>query len=155
VAERHKYYCYMMLTSRVLQANGYNWGKTAQVCLRDAEPKWRDECFQSFGRDASGQARSNVEAAAANCAKAPAEWRSECVFGAARDMVSEDAVPTRAARFCALLDPGSQGRCANGAGTIVGDLGTDASGRNAACATAFEAAGLRTYVADCQAGARR
>src|SRR5262249_40387806 len=51
VAERDKLYCYLMVTSRILQANGYDWRAAAKICAR-VEIGWRATCFQSFGRDA-------------------------------------------------------------------------------------------------------
>ena len=56
IAEKYKLYCYLILTSRVLQANGYDWGKTVATC-RHSDKGWVATCFQSMGRDASGNSR--------------------------------------------------------------------------------------------------
>ena len=52
VAERHKLYCYLMVTSRILEVVGGDWQQTVDWC-RKAEPAWIATCFQSLGRDAS------------------------------------------------------------------------------------------------------
>ena len=58
VKEPHKLYCYLMVTSRILQANGYNWRAAARSATR-VERGWVATCFQSFGRDASGSRQQN------------------------------------------------------------------------------------------------
>ena len=58
VATRHKYYCYLLVTSRILPAVGGSLERTAEVC-RQSEDGWVEECFESFGRDASGIAKQN------------------------------------------------------------------------------------------------
>ncbi len=58
IAERYKLYCYLILTSRVLQANGYDWEQTVATCRR-SDKGWVPTCFQSLGRDASGSSRQD------------------------------------------------------------------------------------------------
>ncbi len=53
VARASKDQCYIMATSRVLQANGYDFRGAAKWCLK-AERRWVGTCFQSLGRDSSG-----------------------------------------------------------------------------------------------------
>lgn len=154
VSDRHKLYCYLMVTSRVLQANGYDWADTARICERDAEPGWRDECFQSFGRDASGQARRQVPTVVKTCSIVADRWLAECVYGAARDMVSEDAGPMRAATFCSQVAARVSTRCAEGVGTILSTLHPDEGSRIAACRTSFTRAGLAGAIGACLRGAR-
>jgi hypothetical protein len=59
VAERHKLYCYLMVTSRILPLMSWDFAKTADWC-RKSERQWVAMCFQSFGRDASGTTRGNI-----------------------------------------------------------------------------------------------
>ena len=56
VAKRHKYYCYDMVTARILPKVDYNWVKAAKWC-RKSEKGWVPICFRSLGRDASGFTR--------------------------------------------------------------------------------------------------
>ena len=56
VAEKYKFYCYDLVTARILPKVHYNWKKTAAWC-RKSEKDWVKVCFQSMGRDASGFTR--------------------------------------------------------------------------------------------------
>ncbi|MGB2952058.1 MAG: cytochrome c [Gaiellaceae bacterium] len=147
VAARDKLYCYLMSTSRILPAVGYNWHKAAAWCRR-AEHGWVATCFQSFGRDASGQSVQNPPAIVAICRIAGTMER-ECIYGAARDLTSNDANGRRAARMCLLSPPGMRPYCFNGIGTILGGFKAEAAGRRAECAQVTP----RRYLSDCYRGA--
>ena len=56
VAEKYKFYCYDLVTARILPKVNYNWKKAAAWC-RKSEKNWVKVCFQSMGRDASGYTR--------------------------------------------------------------------------------------------------
>ena len=127
VAEKHKLYCYLQVTSRLLQTSGYDWKSTAQACAR-VERNWRATCFQSYGRDASGVARLDAAELVRLCNIPAAQWRGECVYGAVRDIANNDAGAARAGRFCGLVAMSLRPRCFNGAGSIISDL-TRSAGR--------------------------
>jgi hypothetical protein len=131
VAERHKLYCYLMLTSRVLQATGYDWRATAKVCA-GVERDWVDECFQSYGRDADGFTRQNPKRALALCAIA-GRYENECIYGAARDMTSNYSSGARTVALCDAAPATYRGYCFYGIGTIVGTLETAPDRRVALC----------------------
>jgi hypothetical protein len=122
VAERHKLYCYLQITDRILQLNGYDFAAAGRTCL-EAEPSWVATCFQSYGRSASGTSRLDRKQLLAYCAEAPASGRSDCVYGAVRDIASNDAGGARALAFCGAVPEAYRGRCFNGLGTILTDLG--------------------------------
>ena len=42
VAKGHRLYCYLMVTSRILPANGYDWQATAKICAHVDEGLDRD-----------------------------------------------------------------------------------------------------------------
>jgi hypothetical protein len=148
VKERHKLYCYLMVTSRVNQENGYDWRRTAAVC-RAVEREWVRTCFESFGRDASGFTRQSPRQAARLCALA-GSFAASCFYGAARDMTSNYASGDRASVLCALAPGRARTRCFYGIGTILGNLAASAEGRRSLCR---EAAAGRNLSA-CLAGAR-
>ncbi|MGZ8697330.1 MAG: c-type cytochrome [Gaiellaceae bacterium] len=146
VATRHKYYCYLLVTSRILPAVGGSLERTAEVC-RQSEAGWVEECFESFGRDASGIAKQNGDEILPLCRLAGAN-ESDCIYGAARDIANNDADGKRAARFCDKVRASARAHCFEGVGTILGGLHTYADERRAACAA------LTTrYLADCARGA--
>lgn len=146
VAERHKLYCYLMVTSRILEATGFDWTRAVSECRR-AEKGWIDECFQSYGRDASGNTRQDPAGIVGHCAEA-GNMEGECIYGAARDVTSNDAEGTRAAVMCERASPPHRPRCYEGIGTIIGSLHSTAAARQEAC-KALSA----QYLADCARGA--
>jgi mono/diheme cytochrome c family protein len=145
VAERHKLYCYLMVTSRILPAVGYDFGKAADLC-RTSEPAWIASCFQSLGRDASGTSRQDPKQILVHCRSA-GEMISDCVYGAARDMASNYAGGNEASGLCERAPVSIRSRCFEGIGTILGDLHADPAAAREACAQI-----TRTYVADCLRG---
>jgi cytochrome c553 len=147
VASRDKLYCYLMVTSRILPVVGYDFGKTAAWC-RKAETGWVATCFQSFGRDASGYSVQNPVRIVRLCRVAGSMER-ECIYGASRDLTSNDEGPTRAIRMCLLAPAATRSYCFYGIGTILGGFATDAAGRRAKCNPIPWA-----YREDCYRGAR-
>jgi hypothetical protein len=73
----------------------------------------------------------------------------DCIYGAARDIVSNDAGAAAASRFCRLARSGLRARCFEGVGTILGSLYPGAEGRRKACSAA-----TRTFYGACVRGAR-
>jgi hypothetical protein len=146
VAKRHKYYCYLMVTSRILQLNGYDWEGTATTCS-SVEKEWIDICFQSFGRDASGSTRQNAPQIIRLCALA-GRWQDDCVYGAARDITSNDAGARRARLLCERAAESFRPTCFNGIGTILRGLSASEDDVRAACAVA-----TTRYLDSCLRGA--
>jgi hypothetical protein len=146
VEKRHKYYCYLMVTSRILQQNGYDWENAAETC-RSVEKDWVDICFQSFGRDASGTTRQNATEIVDLCRLA-GSWESHCVYGAARDITSNDAGARRARLLCERADASLRAICFDGVGTILRGLSADEDEVRAACAAA-----TTRYLTSCLRGA--
>jgi mono/diheme cytochrome c family protein len=131
VAERHKVYCYLMVTSRILPAVGYDFKRTAAFCRR-SEPRWVATCYESLGRDASGQTRQNPAKIAEICALARG-GEGDCLYGAARDITSNYADPERAGQLCRTAPTRYRERCFVGIGTIIGSLERTNAARRALC----------------------
>jgi hypothetical protein len=146
VAKRHKYYCYLMVTSRILEVNGYDWEETAATC-RGVENDWVAICFQSYGRDASGFTRQDAAEIVRLCRLA-GRWQSDCVYGAARDITSNDAGAERARALCERAPDPLRGTCFNGIGTILSGLSASEDEVRAACAAA-----TTRYLSACLQGA--
>jgi hypothetical protein len=146
VAKRHKTYCYLMVTSRILQANNYDFKGAAKTCAT-VEVFGKPLCFQSLGRDASGFTRQDPVRIRSICGFAGA-GRQECIYGAARDIVSNDAGTPRAVRLCDSVGAIDQPRCFEGVGTIVGTLEGTTEGRRQACNHATD-----KYLENCLRGA--
>lgn len=146
VKEKHKLYCYLMVTSRILAANGYSWEKTVSTC-RKSEERWVATCFQSLGRDASGNTRQDARQILGICNLA-GDMARECIYGAARDIVSNDAGPKRAIPLCNGSPAAAQAYCFEGIGTIIGGLHAYRGQRRTACKAV-----TTRYFEDCARGA--
>ena len=147
VADRDKVYCYLMVTSRILTLDGYNWKKTAAWCRR-SEPGWDATCFQSLGRDASGATRYVAKNTIQVCSYA-AKNEDECLYGASRDYANNYAGGKEAAKLCNLSPARYRGYCFEGIGTILGAINRYTPQRRSAC----EAVTPRRYLSDCLRGA--
>jgi hypothetical protein len=134
VAKRHKYYCYLMVTSRILETNGYDWKDAAATCTT-VEKEWIEICFQSFGRDASGSTRQDAAEIVRLC-RLGGHWEDDCVYGAARDITSNDAGAERARVLCERAATSLKPTCFNGIGTILRGLSANEEEVRAACAAA-------------------
>ena len=120
VAQRHKLYCYLLVTSNALRINGYDLKKTAAACRR-SERAWVSTCYESFGRDVSGMAGQDAKKALADCRLAT-RHQSECLYGVSRDITSSDAGGARAGRFCARAPSRHQAHCYEGVGSVLGSI---------------------------------
>ena len=146
IAEKYKLYCYLILTSRVLQANGYDWEQTVATCRR-SDRGWVATCFQSLGRDASGNTRQNAPKILEICALA-GDMTDECIYGAARDVTSNDASPRRSKVLCDTAAAAFRAYCFEGIGTILGGMHALRADRRKACLTV-----TKTYARACFRGA--
>jgi hypothetical protein len=133
VAERHKLYCYLQVTDRILSASGGSWQLASRLCATKAERAWRATCFQSFGRSVSSEARGDPNTARRLCAKSPPRWRNDCAYGVARDLTSNDEGGARAAAFCRVLPRRAQPHCFYGIGTILAGIYTRPGGLAREC----------------------
>jgi hypothetical protein len=148
VSPAHKQYCYLMVTSRILQVNNYDWRATAAECSA-VERRWIDVCFQSYGRDASGFSRQNVTRVLSLC-KIAGEGAGGCLYGAARDMANDyaRAGTRRASSLCSRAERPLRGRCFYGVGTIVGTFAVTSASRASVCRRV-----TKSYVRSCLRGA--
>lgn len=72
--------CYLMQTSRMHQIFGGDHFQVAAAC-RNATPVARDECFQSFGRDAGGRTFRDPVQIRNLCHLTPDTYFDECIEG--------------------------------------------------------------------------
>ncbi len=113
VDERYKSSCYLMQTSYMLKVLGQDFGKVFAQC-RLADKNYVGICFQSLGRDASGQSLSNAQATKAKCdLGADYNEKSNCIVGAVKDFVSYYHSDVQAKSLCQSLDADLQEICLN------------------------------------------
>ena len=148
VAEGYKLYCYLQVADNLVRGLEYDWPAVARACETEPAAEWREICFQSYGRQASGSNYGKPAAVAELCAIAGDAGESGCVYGAARDMASNAASGKPAATFCKVLSPTLESRCFEGVGTIVATLYTDSAVVRRQCAAL-----TREHAASCARGA--
>jgi len=146
VAERHKLYCYLLVTANLLRVYGGDQKKTADACQK-SEPKWVATCFESFGRDVSGIAGKSASKALASCRLA-GKGEGDCLYGVSREIVNADAGGERGGRFCAQNPKAHRARCYSGVGSVLASLESTPDALKARC---NEVSGR--YGQDCQRGA--
>jgi hypothetical protein len=133
IKEKDKLYCYLMVTSRVLNANGYNWDATAKLCA-NGEKNWVKVCFRSFGRDASGSSRMDNAEILRKCKLAEADGGMlGCVIGAAADITANDTGGARTSQFCQTVPGSLQATCYWSLGTVSGGFKASSEERLADC----------------------
>jgi len=148
VAEKYKYYCYDLVTARILPKVNWNWKKAAAWCRR-SEPKWVRVCFESMGRDASGFTRLNPVRVLRIC-RVAGNMARECIYAAAVDMTYTDVSARRAKILCNTAPAATRNYCWIGIGEILGSLSRDPAKGKASC---DEATSRRSYRAACYRGA--
>ena len=114
VAEKYKFQCYLMQTSYALEVSGYDFAKIFALCegLTGSDAAYRATCFQSAGRDASGQSASDVERTVATCLQGGSDdAKTNCVIGAVKDFISYFNSDQQAAKLCEALPPELQPIC--------------------------------------------
>src|SRR5262245_25454773 len=131
VAEKYKFYCYDLVTARILPKVDYNWRKAAAWCRR-SEQKWIPVCFQSMGRDASGYTRLDPKRIVKIC-RVAGRMARECIFAASQDMTYTDVSARRAKNLCEIAPGDTREPCWIGIGAILGSLSQDVAKRKADC----------------------
>lgn len=103
VDKKHKYNCYFLQTSRMLQLFGINFQKVVQECKKVAE-EYQSACFQSMGRDVGGFFRNNPQAAIETCIEISTKnQRINCLNEAAQYTFWTTEGQNIAIKFCKLL----------------------------------------------------
>jgi hypothetical protein len=108
---KYKDQCYLMQTSYALQTASYDFSKVFSMC-DNTEATFRDTCYTSLGRDASGNSISNVDKTRSTCLLGTTdEARRYCVHGAAMDFVSYFHSDKQAKQLCQSLPDSLSADC--------------------------------------------
>lgn len=79
--------CYLIQTAHILKSTGQNFAKTFELCGTVAAP-YDATCYQSLGRDASGNTVSNLDSTTNTCNMGQSQRaRENCYIGAVKDFV--------------------------------------------------------------------
>lgn len=111
VADKYKDQCYLMQTSYALRIVNYDFSRGFDLC-GGIEPAYRNTCYVSLGRDASGSTVSDVTRTKNSCLLGPSfEAQKFCIEGAAKDFVSYFHSDVQAKQLCSSLDISLKDHC--------------------------------------------
>lgn len=114
VAAKYKQQCYLMQTSYALKHVNYDFAKVFGICGAVPEDTYRQTCFQSLGRDASGNSVSDVNKTHTTCLLGTNfEQQSNCVIGAVKDFISYYHSKDRGLALCDSFTTDLQSLCAS------------------------------------------
>jgi hypothetical protein len=103
VERQYKQQCFLMQTSHALQGTGYDFDKVFGLCDK-VETDFRATCYQSLGRDASGNTISDPVRTRDLCLKGrDFDARNNCVIGAVKDFISYYHSNEQGEKLCAVL----------------------------------------------------
>jgi hypothetical protein len=98
--EKFKNTCYLMQTSYMLKLAKGDFQQVFDWC-EDVEDQYRNTCYTSLGRDASGRTVSDVARTKAYCMLGDeGEQQKYCVLGAVKDFISYFHSDVQAKEFC-------------------------------------------------------
>lgn len=114
VEERYKQQCYLMQTSHALTVVSYDYAKVFELCSQIATPN-DVTCYQSLGRDVSGQSSSDQARTIELCMLgATAVARENCFTGAVKDYISYHHSDVQGKALCvAIPDASLSSSCTN------------------------------------------
>jgi hypothetical protein len=108
---KYKDQCYLMQTSYALQTVSYDFSKVFELCAH-VDADFKNTCYTSLGRDASGNSISNVDMTKEKCLLGPNEEAQKyCVHGAAMDFVSYFHSDQQANNLCKSLPSSLSSDC--------------------------------------------
>ncbi len=120
VAEKYKTECFDMQTSYALGAVQGDFAKVFALCAGVGMP-FRNNCYQSLGRDAATISRDQVSPTVATCNLGRGhDQRAYCVLGAVLDFVYYYHSDEQAKALCAAVDADLRGGCRSAIARLVG-----------------------------------
>ena len=109
--EQYKGTCFLMQTSYMLKVTGNDFKKVFDLCA-NAPSDYRPQCYQSLGRDASGQSTSNIIVVKNTCEFGKDfDQKANCIIGATKDFVSYFHSDKQALQLCDSLTTDLQTVC--------------------------------------------
>jgi hypothetical protein len=110
VNNQYKTQCYLMQTSQALKVVNYDYAQVFRLCGTVGE--YATTCYQSLGRDASGNSNSNIQQTVATCMLGPDEAaQANCFIGAVKDFISYYHSDQQANELCTALTASLQPIC--------------------------------------------
>jgi hypothetical protein len=103
VDNKYKEQCYLMQTSHALIVVNQDYNKVFSLCA-GVEAPYNATCFQSLGRDVSGQSSSDQQRTIDLCMQGPSDLaKSNCFTGAVKDFISYFHSDKQGLAMCAAI----------------------------------------------------
>jgi hypothetical protein len=103
VETTYKNSCYFNQTSYALKVVNYDFSKVFSLC-KQAEQLYHATCYQSLGRDASGNSQSDITKTRQTCMLgSDYEAQSNCIIGAVKDIIWYNNGIAQGNAFCGTL----------------------------------------------------
>lgn len=107
VESRYKQQCYLMQTSHALVVVNRDYNKVFELCSTVGAP-FSQTCYESLGRDISGNSSSDITFTNQWCMQGPSEEaRRHCIIGAVKDFISYFHDDRQGSELCASLNSAS------------------------------------------------
>jgi hypothetical protein len=111
VERQYKQQCFLMQTSHALQSTGYDFDRVFTLCDK-VEAGFRPTCYQSLGRDASGNTISDAIRTRDICLKGrDFTAKDNCITGAVKDFIAYFHSNEAGEKLCATLEPKLRESC--------------------------------------------
>lgn len=110
IATEYKDECFGMQTSYILWQSNQDLAKGFEIC-DTVEPDYADDCYQSMGRDISGNSLLDPAQVVAGCALGAAALREHCIVGASLNAVFNDHNTDKATELCGMVEPAYTQAC--------------------------------------------
>lgn len=117
VKQIYEQQCYLMQTSHALVVENYDYNKIFNLC-GTIDPAYVATCYQSLGRDISGNSSSDQASTISRCMQGPtATAQTNCFTGAVKDFISYFHSESQGLAMCAAIpDSGLSVSCTSTAG---------------------------------------
>lgn len=114
VEEKYKEQCYLMQTSHALTLVNQDYDKIFSLCSQVSSP-YDATCYQSLGRDVSGNSSSDQNRTIELCDRGPNDSaRNNCYVGAVKDFISYHHSDKEGLTMCAAIsNPDTRNICTN------------------------------------------
>jgi copper transport protein len=107
---QYKDECWGMQTSYILWQANQDLAKGFEIC-DTVEPNFADDCYQSMGRDISGNSLLDSAKVVSGCAMGGTALREHCIVGASLNAVFNDHNTDKATELCGMVDSAYKKAC--------------------------------------------
>lgn len=118
VPEQQKNPCFLIQTSNIIKAKNYDYGASFAVC-DGVESAYISTCYQSMGRDISGNMLRDADKIIAQCSLGQTKYQSDCYIGASKEITWQDHDTKRTNLLCNKLRDASATACLAGRDEMV------------------------------------